>query len=262
MLFDVDDTLVDFAGAARSALLDVAAEFAGPAEENGRRLLDAWARVSEREYERFLAGVVDFDTMLVERMAAVVAVLDPAGDQRLDPAALEQLRNASIFGHFRPFDDVPAALHRLRSAGIAVGVVSNSDGDYQRRKLDAAGLGELAPGAVFSGDVGVAKPAPEIFLAGADSLGLPPERVVYVGDRWATDAVGAVTAGLAAVWVNRQGLSRPAEGAHQLASAAGGAARLVEVPDLLRFDAELVTALLTGPASAVGDGIGQRAVGL
>ena len=200
--------------------------------------------------------------MLLDRMAAVVAVLDPRGEQHLDAAALERLRNESIFGHYRPYDDVPAALARLRTAGVRVGVVSNSDGDYQRRKLAAAGLGELVAGAVFSGDVGVAKPAPEIFLAGAAGLGLPPDRVVYVGDRWATDAMGALSAGLAAVWVNRPLLSRPPDAAEQLRAVSSGPPRLVELPDLRLLDADLVTGLLTTEGAAPADGIGQRAVGL
>ncbi len=247
MLFDVDDTLVDFAGAARSALLDVAAHVAGPTPElTAQRMLDAWAQVSEREYERFLAGRVDFDQMLLERMTAVIAVLDPDGGQHLDPAALERLRNESIFGHFRPSDDVAPCLARLRAAEVPVGVVSNSDGPYQRRKLVAAGLGELVAGAVFSGDVGVSKPAPEIFRAGAEGLGLAPEDVVYVGDRWATDAVGALSAGLGAVWVNRLGLERPPGAAEQLLCTPRSGAGLAEVAGLDPVDCELVTTLLRG----------------
>ncbi len=261
MLFDVDDTLIDFAGAARDALLDVAARV-DPAAESGQRMLDAWAEVSEREYGRFLAGLVDFDQMLVERMAAVVAVLDPAGEQGLDPAALERVRNESIFGHWRPYDDVVPALARLRAAGVPFGVVSNSDGPYQRRKLIAAGLAELVPGAVFSGDLGVAKPAPEIFRAGADSLGLAPEHVVYVGDRWATDIVGALSAGLGAVWVNRLGRPRPADAAEQRGWAQPGAPGLAEVADLHTLDTDLVTGLAGGRPPGGERGIGQRAVGL
>lgn len=262
VLFDVDDTLVDFAGAARSALLDVATHFDGPAPETGQRMLDAWAEVTEREYERFLAGLVDFDQMLVDRMAAVVALLDPAGAQRLDPVGLERIRNESIFGHWRPHDDAPAALARLRAAGLSIGVVSNSDGPYQRRKLAAAGLADLIPGAVFSGDVGVAKPAPEIFRAGADSLGLAPEHVVYVGDRWHTDVIGALSAGLAVVWVNRPGHSRPADAETQLRQAAPSGLRLAELPDLEQLDPALVIGLLAGGTRAGERRIGQRAIGL
>ena len=71
--------------------------------------------------------------------------------------------------------------------------------------MAAAGTRRTHRLAVFSGDLGVSKPDPEIFLAGADLLGLPPERVVYVGDRWATDTIGALAAGLSAVWLNRLG---------------------------------------------------------
>lgn len=262
MLFDVDDTLVDFTGAARRSLLDVATHFDGPPTATGQRMLDAWAEVSEREYDRFLTGLVDFDQMLVERMTAVVGVLDPAGRQALDPVELERIRNESIFTHYRPYDDVLPALSRLRIAGVPIGVVSNSDGAYQRRKLAAAGLGDLVPGAVFSGDVGVAKPAPEIFRAGAAGLGLAPEQVVYVGDRWTTDILGALSAGLAAVWVNRPGLPRPMDAADQLSSTASGAPRLAELTDLGTLDAELASALLAGRTGRRSSEFPQRAAGL
>jgi putative hydrolase of the HAD superfamily len=153
-------------------------------------------------------------------------------------------------------------LARLRAAGIPIGIVSNSDGPYQRRKLAAAGLDDLVPGAVFSGDVGVAKPAAVIFHAGADSLGLPPAHVVYVGDRWTTDIVGALSAGMAAIWVNRHRLHRPTDADEQLRSATAGTPRLCELTDLARLDADLLTRLLAGRAPADEHGIGQRAIGL
>jgi putative hydrolase of the HAD superfamily len=248
VLFDIDDTLVDFAGAARLALLDVAASFGGTSqEETGEQVLRSWEVVSEREYSRFLAGELSFDDMLVSRMAAVVAELDPTGGRALDPVKLELIRSESIFRHYRQYEDVPGCLARFRAAGISIGVVSNSDGDYQRRKMAAAGLEKLVPGAVFSGDLGVSKPDQEIFLAGADMLGLPPARVVYVGDRWATDAVGALTAGLSAVWLNRLGASRPAAAAEQLAAVPGAHARLAELAELQSLDHDFAVRLVGGP---------------
>jgi len=242
VLFDVDDTLVDFSGAARLALLDVAASFCegeadpGPA---GERVLQSWEVVSEREYGRFLGGELLFDEMLLSRMAAMVAEFDPAGVQGLDPVALELLRNESIFTHYRQYDDVAGALSRLRAAGVPLGVISNSDGDYQRRKMMAAGLGELIQGAVFSGDLGVSKPDPDIFLAGASALGLLPHQVIYVGDRWATDALGALGAGLSAVWLNRAGAARGEQ-----VVAPGEDGRLAELRDLHQLTLELAAGLI------------------
>ncbi|MET3803834.1 putative hydrolase of the HAD superfamily [Nakamurella sp. UYEF19] len=248
VLFDVDDTLVDFSGAARSALLDVAAMFPprlGEGPSIADLVLASWEVVSEREYGRFLADELTFDAMLVSRMAAVTAEMDPAGDLGLDPVVLERLRNESIFTHYRQYPDVTDTLRRFRDADVPVGVLSNSDGDYQRRKMVAAGLGELVPGGVFSGDVGIAKPEAGIFLAGARSIGMPPERVLYVGDRWATDALGALGAGLAAVWVNRDGSSRPADAQQRLDGLPGSAVRVVELPDLTGLDVGLARRLVS-----------------
>ncbi|SDO23715.1 putative hydrolase of the HAD superfamily [Nakamurella panacisegetis] len=249
VLFDIDDTLIDFSGAARNALLDVAAAF-GSAPDVGERMLLSWAAVSDVQYERFLSGELTFDDMLVARMAAVIDEMDPAGTLELDAAPLEELRNTSIFTHYAQFDDVAAALERFRADGAAIAVLSNADGPYQRRKMAAAGLADFIDGAVFSGDLGVAKPDPGIFLAGAASLGLPPERVVYVGDRWATDAIGALRAGLAAVWLNRDGAGRPHGAQDAVASIPGASARLAEVTGLDVVDGALARELLTGQAAS------------
>lgn len=268
VLFDIDDTLVDFSGAARSALFDVARVFGNKAghdaQEARARVLQSWELVSEREYGRFLAGAVDFDGMRVARMVALLAEMDPAGRAGLDPEALELQRNESIFRHYRQYEDVRACLDRLSAAGVPVGVVSNSDGEYQRRKLAVAGLEGLAGAAVFSGDIGFSKPDPRIFRAGAALLDLAPERVVYVGDRWVTDAIGALSAGMAAVWVNRAGLTRPDAAAEQLGALPGAATRLTELPGLDRLEADLVARLVAGEGPAEGRlaRIGPGAVGL
>ena len=77
MLFDVDDTLVDFGGAARLALADVVLEHLAGDDADATGLVDAahvaWQQVSEREYERFTSGEVDFDQMRLNRMAAFLA---------------------------------------------------------------------------------------------------------------------------------------------------------------------------------------------
>ena len=216
MLFDVDDTLVDFGGAARLALADVVqthlagdgADAAGLADAAHR----AWHQVSEREYERFTRGEVDFDQMRLNRMAAFLGAIGRPGADRLSHELLEEHRNTAIFGHFRVFDDVPACLQRLHDLGVTVRVLSNSDGAYQRTKLAAVGLGHLADTGFYSGELGVAKPDPRIFKIAADRLGLATEKIIYVGDRWDVDVVGSRAAGMRPVWLNRAGLPRPSPG--------------------------------------------------
>ena len=64
-------------------------------------------------------------------------------------------------------------------AGIRTGLVSNSWGT---RRYDRTMLEELFDGVVISGEVGMRKPAPEMYRLGAERTGVAPEACVYVDD--------------------------------------------------------------------------------
>jgi HAD superfamily hydrolase (TIGR01509 family) len=51
-------------------------------------------------------------------------------------------------------------------------------------------------------NVGHKKPSPEFYRFILDDLGLPPERVVMVGDNYQADVLGPLACGLWAVWFN------------------------------------------------------------
>jgi putative hydrolase of the HAD superfamily len=57
--------------------------------------------------------------------------------------------------------------------------------------------------AINAVDVGVAKPAPDMFVAACDRLDLEPPEIVHVGDDPEHDVLGAARVGMRTVWVNR-----------------------------------------------------------
>ncbi len=71
------------------------------------------------------------------------------------------------------------AVRRARAAGVRTGMISNSwgAGSYDRALLD-----ELFDGTVISAEVGIRKPAPEIYGLGAERIGLAPQACVFVDD--------------------------------------------------------------------------------
>ena len=72
-----------------------------------------------------------------------------------------------------------AAVRVARNQGIRTGLVSNSWGTTRYpRPL----LAELFDGIVISGEVGVRKPAPEMYTRGAEAIGLEPGACVFVDD--------------------------------------------------------------------------------
>jgi putative hydrolase of the HAD superfamily len=90
------------------------------------------------------------------------------------------------------------SLQRLRTAGLRLGVVSNSDGRVEQA-LEAAGLRQYFDVVIDSTLLGVEKPDPRIFHAALQALGVAPEEALYVGDLYEVDVVGARSAGIEAV---------------------------------------------------------------
>ncbi len=202
VLFDIDDTLVDFTAAARLALRDAVHQYLGD-DPTDDEVAAAWHEINEDQYDRYLSGELDFDGM---RMARIGAFLSALGHPEADADVhqlVESARNSRIFDHYRAFDDVQPALASLVDAGVRIGVISNSDGNYQRRKLATVGLSGAFAAEVYSGELGIAKPERRIFLAGAAALAVDPAHCVYVGDRWQADVLGARGAGMRAVWIDR-----------------------------------------------------------
>lgn len=198
VLFDIDDTLVDFAGSAAAGLVDLL----GPAAQRDG-LSAFWLDLTEHHYPRFLRGEVEFHRMQVERLTALLewAGLPVPGDDGL--RELEARRQDVMTRSFRLFDDVTPCLTAMTP--WRTGVISNSDGPHQRAKLAAVGLADAFEVVVISGEVGHPKPDPRIFAEACRRLDLPPDRVAYVGDRRDVDAEGAAAVGMLGVWLDRRG---------------------------------------------------------
>jgi epoxide hydrolase-like predicted phosphatase len=84
-----------------------------------------------------------------------------------------------MFAGGLPDDRMQQAVRRARAAGIRTGLISNSWGTS---RYDRTLLAQLFDGVVISGEVGVRKPALEIYRLGARAIGLAPGACVFVDD--------------------------------------------------------------------------------
>lgn len=95
----------------------------------------------------------------------------------------------------------PELLETLRRRH-RVALLSNfDDGATARRVIAEAGLAPYFETVVVSEDLGLRKPAREIFEITCRRLDVEASRCLYVGDTVVEDIEGATGAGLAAVWV-------------------------------------------------------------
>jgi epoxide hydrolase-like predicted phosphatase len=84
-----------------------------------------------------------------------------------------------VFAGMEPDETMITAVRTARRAGVRTGLVSNSWGT---RRYPRSLLGELFDGIVISGEVGMRKPAPEMYALGAERIGLAPQDCVFVDD--------------------------------------------------------------------------------
>ena len=90
-------------------------------------------------------------------------------------------------------------------------MLTNGSPSLQREKIVGTGIGGFFDDIVISGEVGVGKPAPEMFSAVTNRVGEAPDEVVMVGDSLPRDIAGAQKVGWRAVWINRNEEVLPAE---------------------------------------------------
>lgn len=97
------------------------------------------------------------------------------------------------------YDDALPALTWL-SARYRLASLTNGNADLVRIGLDAHFVARIG-----AREVGHAKPHRAIFDVAAEALGLPHAEIAHVGDDPTLDVLGALEAGMFAVWLNRDG---------------------------------------------------------
>lgn len=202
VLFDLDDTLFAHREAVQAGIRAHAHRlgYGGDPAAHGRR----WYELEEHHYHRYLAGEIGFEQ---QRRARAIDFAAANGVHLDDEAAGHWF--ADYFDRYvenwRLHPDAVPVLDELRERGIRLGVITNGELDYQLRKIRAVGLDERLEHVIASGDVGAVKPDPRIFAIACERFAVEPGAALYVGDRLATDAVGAASAGLTGVFLDRVG---------------------------------------------------------
>lgn len=219
LLCDLDDTLLDRAGAFRAwaeALL-------------ATRGLDGWLdRVLAIDH----AGRVRRWDM-VARVCAEV----PLGVSEAELLAAYERDFIASFGPHSLLPETAAALERARAAGWTIGVLTNGDA-IQVEKIRRSGLDGYLDGWCLTDEIGHQKPDPEAFRIAAAQLGTTLEGAWMIGDVETTDIEGAVAAGIPSVWISH-GRNWPVREFHPTMRA-GSAAEAIDL--VLSREKEDVTA--------------------
>jgi 2-haloacid dehalogenase len=193
-VFDAYGTLFDVASAAQrcaDALGDRASRLA--ALWRDKQLQYSWLRAVQARHADFWQVSGDALDFALDALA----IADPGLRERL----------MQLYLTLDAYPEVPDALRRLCSAGMATAILSNGSPAMLGAVVDSAGLGGLFDHVLSVEEVGVYKPHSSVYQFACDRLGLAPDAIVFVSsngwDAWAASAFG-----MRVVWCNRQAVTR------------------------------------------------------
>ena len=102
---------------------------------------------------------------------------------------------------FQIYPDTIPTLKLLKKKGFHLGIISNLNKSSQiplrYKRLEEYKIRNLWDVIIISGEIGISKPNPEIFLKSIGKLnGVSPSESIYVGDSFIFDVRGAKSAGM------------------------------------------------------------------
>ncbi len=153
---------------------------------NPEQTIEAYRRLDQRVFSALFPSESESEAL---RVSALVRRRWPELESEI-PLAL--------------YPDAEPTLARLKEEGFTLGLISNAPADT-KRVVEALGLSRYLDPVVISGVVGYTKPHPEIFRIALRGAGVAPGESVHVGDLYEADVVGARSAGIEGILIDRDG---------------------------------------------------------
>lgn len=213
IFFDLDNTLLDHTGAARSAFAEIHGRYDLFSSIPLGRLFEQWIMVNDRYWHDYSAGLLTPAELKVGRLRALAAwACNETGTADAAAAQVEEMSRFyldRLVAASAPYDGVIRLLEGLRGR-YQLGIISNGFTEVQRGRLRLAALDAYFDHIILSEEVGAPKPDLRIFGAALESAGVAASESLYIGDNFLYDICGASRAGMATIWFNPDGLEHPA----------------------------------------------------
>lgn len=198
LIFDLDDTLLDFGMTEKHALHNLFMEYGLP---NGvKDYLPSYKAISKVLWEDLEHGRTNLAELKVERFKRLFL------EEALDI-------NAEIFGH-QYIENLGKEVHMIEGveemfanlSGCRFAVLTNGFTIAQHARIGGSSLKDLFEVIITSEEVGFQKPQAEVFEYAMDKLQiLDKSRVLMIGDSLSSDIQGGNNYGIDTCWFNPHG---------------------------------------------------------
>lgn len=203
ILFDADNTLLDFDAAESKALADTLRNYG---IEPDAETVQTYRTINEELWRQLEKGQLRRDKLMAERFTRFLKAVDAAGNgTEMNKFYLDQLST-------HPDLAAPNVLDVLKelSEVATLAVVTNGFDRVQSRRVAESGMKDFIEEVFVSEKLDSEKPNRKIFDAALRSLGVENrEHVLMVGDSLTSDIQGGINAGLDTCWYNPNHTENP-----------------------------------------------------
>lgn len=198
ILFDLDDTILDFKMAERVALTKALNELGISVDDY---IVSQYSKYNISQWKRLELGEITREQVKVNRFKLLFDELKLA----LSPERATALYEDNLcIGHYF-MDGAPEILEEL-SVNYNLYLVSNGAKRVQDSRLASAGISEYFKGIFISEIVGYEKPNREFFdYCFSRIQDFKREETIIIGDSLSSDIKGGINAGIKTVWFNHRG---------------------------------------------------------
>lgn len=199
ILFDADNTLLDFDMAEKAALTQILGEIGVNVTDEVAAL---YSRINLSYWRAFERGEVTKAELRTRRFKDLFREI--GFEYNGDVAFVADTYLSYLAKGAYLLDGALYLCERLREEGYKLYIITNGVSATQKSRLSKSGLDKVIDGVFISEDIGIQKPFPEFFDYVFERIEEKDKsKIIVVGDSYGSDIKGACGVGLDCVWFNR-----------------------------------------------------------
>lgn len=209
LLFDVDDTLMDFHRCSVEAVKEGFEEIGLPPDMDR---IERYTRFNEGLWRRLERGEMDRRTLLstrwklfFEQEGVDLQHMSGKASEAVDAGAFEEIYRRHLGSQHYLIEGADKLLAAL-SKKYRLYIVTNGVQATQKSRIAGAGIEKYFTDCFVSEEIGSEKPSKAFFEKVKNRLSpLLPQECMVIGDRLGADILGGVRAGMQTCWYNADG---------------------------------------------------------
>ncbi|MGN1195620.1 MAG: YjjG family noncanonical pyrimidine nucleotidase [Acutalibacteraceae bacterium] len=198
LLFDVDNTLLNFDIDEQNALRKTLSEIGAPTEP---KILARYSQINAELWREFEKGKVtkeELKNIRFQKLFDEIGFCCPVSSRDINDRYLEHLGEGG-----EKIDGAEEAIKRLFDSGYTIYIVTNGVEHTQKARLKRSGLDKYITDSFVSEKIGVQKPFKAYFDYVFDNINEKDRsKLILIGDSLGSDIKGALDSEIDCIWFN------------------------------------------------------------